>query len=118
MWLKEAIEKQYLSYLKEFYNRSDRRFMLREGLQTYPSYVNPSRFHMAGYVKKSYNENGTTYIELETSNGKTVTITAPMYTDYRTLEFESVLCEGVVEHINGIVDNTVFMRTCSSISIL
>lgn len=118
MWLKEAIEKQYLKYLKEFYSSAHRRFMLKEGLQTYPSYTNPSQFHLAGYVQNAYNRNGTVYIELVAQNANAVTITAPPYTDYRELELQSVLCEGVVEHVDGIVDNSVFMRTCSEITVL
>ncbi len=118
MWLKQGIEKRYLKYLVEFYSRADRRFMLKSGLQTYPSYLNPRQFHIAGYVKKAYTKNGITYIDLETSNNISMTITTPKYTNAIMLEFESVLCEYVTEHTDGIIDNTVFQRSCQKVTIL
>lgn len=118
MWLKEAIEKQYLKHLKEYYSAAHRRFMLKEGLQTHPSYTNPSHFHMAGYVEKSYNINGTTYLELKTSSNDILTITTPNFTSVQEMKFQSVLCEDVVEHENGIIDNSVFQRTCSRVVVL
>jgi len=117
MWLKEAIEKRHIDYLLRYYSRADKRFRLKQGIQSYPSYLNANRFHLAGYVKKSYSVNGTTYLELETSNSETVTITAPQYTNAKDLEFETVLCENIVEHF-GILDNVVYQRDCSKITVL
>lgn len=118
MWLKETIEKRYLKYLEEFYSRSDKRFMLKNGVQTFHSYTNLNQYHLVGYVEKSYNVNGTTFFELRTANNDTLTITAPKYTDAENLEYQSVLCEGVVEHCTGIVDNSIFERTCSKLTVL
>ena len=118
MWLKEAIEKRYLKYLQEFYSRADRRFMLKNGVQTFPSYVNLNQYHLVGYVQKSYNVNGTTFFELRMPNNELLTLTAPKYTDAQSLEFQSVLCENVAEHCSYIIDNTVFERSCSRVVLL
>ena len=118
MWLKETIEKRYLKYLEEFYSRAEKRFMLRDGVQTFHSYTNLEQYHLIGYVVKSYNVNGTTFFELRTAHSDTLTITAPKYTKAEDLEYQSVLCEGVVEHYTGIIDNSIFQRTCSNVIIL
>ena len=118
MWLKRIIEQRYLKYLQEFYTRADRRYMLKTGIQTFPSYTNLNQFHIVGYVVKSFNVNGSTFFELRTADNDTLTITAPKYTDAESLEYQSVLCEGVVEHCTGIVDNSIFERTCSKVTVL
>ncbi|MCF6340120.1 MAG: hypothetical protein L3J10_05120 [Sulfurimonas sp.] len=118
MWLKETIEKRYLKYLEEFYSRADKRFMLKNGVQTFHSYTNLNQYHLVGYVVKSYNVNGTTFFELRTASNDTLTITAPKYIDAESLEYQSVLCEGVIEHCTGIVDNSIFERTCSKVTLL
>jgi len=118
MWLKNRLEKHYIHHLQEFYARANRRFELRNGVQTFPSYSDPNKFHLVGYVQKSYTINGTTYIELKTSNSEPLIITTPKYTDASNLEYQAVLCIGVAEHCNGIVDNSVFARTCTEVIVL
>lgn len=118
MWLKQALEKRHLDNLQEQYSRADRRFMLRGGVQTFPSYTNPNNYHLIGYVEKAYNINGTTYLDVRTNNSDTLTITAPKYSKAESLEYTSVLCTEVVEHCNYILDNTIFERTCSKVIIL
>lgn len=81
MWLKEAIEKKHLQQLVKSYSRADKRFMLKNGVQTFPSYTNPTQYHVAGFVSNSYNKNGTTFIELKMSNSETLTITTPKHTN-------------------------------------
>jgi hypothetical protein len=118
MWLKKTIEKKYLKYLEEFYSRADKRFMLKNGVQTFHSYINLNQYHLAGYVVKSYNVNGSTFFELRTANSDILTITAPKHTSAEDLEYQSVLCESVVEHYTGIIDNSIFQMTCSKVIIL
>ena len=118
MWLKQAIEKQHLNYLQEFYSRADRRVMLRDGMQTYPSYTNPNNYHLVGYVQKAYSLNGKTFLEISNSKNEVFTIT--VYEDIRaeSIEYASVLCRDIKEYSNHILDNTIFERTCSQVEIL
>ena len=118
MWLKKAIEKRHVKYIQEAYSRTDKRFMLREGVKAFQSYVHPLAFHVVGYVSNTYNINGKTFVELKTKRGDTLTITAPKYTSVKSMEFQSVLCLDVLEHYDCVVDNSVHTRTCSKVIIL
>ncbi|WP_428739685.1 hypothetical protein [Sulfurimonas sp.] len=117
MWLKKTIDKHYINFLQEHYARADRRFKLKENIKVFPCHSNPIQYHLAGYVAGAYNHNGTSFIELQTKN-ETLTIVAPKYIDPNDLEFQSVLCVGVIEYHNDILDNSVFMRTCSKVVVL
>lgn len=117
MWLKQTIDKHYINFLQEHYTRADRRFKLKQDIRIFPCHSNPMQIHIAGYVAGSYNHNGTTFIELQTQN-ETLSIVAPKCSDPNELEFQSVLCVGVIEHHNDILDNSVFMRTCSKMVVL
>jgi hypothetical protein len=118
MWLKNRLEKHYIHHLQEFYARTEKRFELRSGVKIFPSYKEPNTFHLLGYVQKSYNINGITYIELKASNSEPLIITTPKYTDVSSLEYQAVLCVSVEEHYNDVIDNTIFERVCTEVIVL
>lgn len=118
MWLKKALEKKHINNLKEYYSRSDRRFSLRDGVESHPSFTQTDTFHLAGYVSKAYNINGHTYMELTTTGDGVITITAPKFTKPESVEFLSILCKNVKEYRNNILDHSVHERSCSEVIVL
>lgn len=97
MWLKEAIEARHFEGIIKRFVKASECFTLKNEVQSFPSKLNRSRFHLVGYVETSYVRDYEHYVVLASGKHPKLAVRVPPCSTDDGYRGQYVVCKDVWE---------------------